>query len=212
MKEKGVLTRGVNLLLSQEQLQQFKHILLGKQAKLIEQTKEAQDLQQSETDAVGELSSYDNHPGDLATELYERGKDLALNQNKEQELEAINASLHAIEEGTYGICKTCSMDIPIERLVAMPTADTCIEHASSALDMDKRPVEEEVYHTHINPERHEEESGYDGEDAWQEVSRYGTSETPSDFFGDRDSYDEVYPNSNEDIGYVEDVERYPSTE
>lgn len=198
-------------MLSQDQLKEFKHILLRDQAKLIEQTKEHYGLQQSETDAVGELSSYDNHPGDLATEIYERGKDLALYQNKEHELEAINASLHAIEEGTYGICKTCSMDIPIERLVAMPTADTCIEHANSALDMDKRPVEEKVYDTHINPERNEKETGYDAEDAWQEVSRYGTSETPSDFFGDRDSYDEMYPNSDENVGYVEDIERYPTT-
>jgi len=199
-------------LLSRDQLQQFKHLLLNEKAKLIKKTTDAGGLSQSETDAVGELSSYDNHPGDLATELYERGKDLALYQNKEQELEDINASLHAIEEGTYGICKVCSQDIPIERLAAIPTADTCMEHARSALDMDKRPVEEEVYHQHINPERDEKESGYDAEDAWQEVSRYGTSETPSDFYGDRDSYDEMYPNSDENIGYVENVERYPKTD
>src|SRR5699024_1306834 len=187
-------------------------ILLREQAKLIEQTTDAGGLRQSETDAVGELSSYDNHPGDLATELYERGKDLALYQNKEQELEAINASLHAIEEGTYGICKVCSLDIPIERLAAIPTADTCMEHAQSALDMDKRPVEEEVYHQHINPERHEKEAVDDAAYPCHAVRRYGTFVTPFDIEGERDSYDEMYPNSDENIGYVENVERYPTPE
>lgn len=198
-------------MLSKEQLAQFKQVLLEDQRKAITHMEGHLGLEQSQTDSVGELSSYDNHPGDLATEVYERGKDLALYKNKEHELEAINEALHAIEEGTYGICRECSMDIPLERLIAMPTADTCVEHADDKLTFDKRPVEEQVYSTHINPERHETETGYDAEDAWQEVSRYGTSETPSDFYGDRDNYNEMYPNHEENVGYVEDVERYPTT-
>lgn len=199
-------------MLQKAQLQQFKYLLLNEQAKKIGQVQDRLGLEQSQTDAVGELSSNDNHPGDLGTELYERGRDLALYKNKEHELEAINEALHAIDEGTYGICRVCSMDIPLERLIAMPTASTCIRHTESNLDMHQRPVEEEVYSAHINPERDEREPGYDGEDAWQEVSRYGTSETPSDLYGDRDNYNEMYPNSDENVGYVEDVERYPAPE
>jgi len=199
-------------LLPKEQLQQFKQILLNEQAKKIAQVQDRFGLEASHTDAVGELSSYDNHPGDLATEIYERGKDIALNERAEQELEAINEALHAIDEGTYGICRECSMDIPLERLLAIPTTATCVEHANTDTFKRERPVEEEVYSAHINPERVEQETGYDGEDAWQEVSRYGSSETPSDLYGDRDNYNEIYPNSDEDIGIVEDVERYPATE
>src|SRR5690625_1207095 len=58
----------------------------------------------------------------------------------------------------------------------------------------------------------EEQVGYDAEDAWQEVSRYGTSETPSDFYGDRDNYDEMYPNSDELVGSTEDVEEFLSAD
>ncbi len=199
-------------MLPKEQLQQFKQILLNEQAKKIAQVQDRFGLEASHTDAVGELSSYDNHPGDLATEIYERGKDIALNERAEQELEAINEALHAIDEGTYGICRECSMDIPLERLLAIPTTATCVEHANTDTFKRDRPVEEEVYSAHINPERVEQETGYDGEDAWQEVSRYGSSETPSDLYGDRDNYNEIYPNSDEDIGIVEDVERYPATE
>ena len=199
-------------MLPKEQLQQFKQILLNEQAKKIAQVQDRFGLEASHTDAVGELSSYDNHPGDLATEIYERGKDIALNERAEQELEAINEALHAIDEGTYGICRECSMDIPLERLLAIPTTATCVEHANTDTFKRDRPVEEEVYSAHINPERVEQETGYDGEDAWQEVSRYGSSETPSDLYGDRNNYNEIYPNSDEDIGIVEDVERYPATE
>lgn len=40
------------------------------------------------------------------------------------------------------------------------------------------------------------------------MSQYGTSETPSDFYGDRDSYNEMYPNEDENVGNVEDLEGF----
>jgi len=199
-------------MLTKEHIIEFKNKLLNRQSQLIHQVQDHFGLELSQTDSVGELSSYDNHPADMATELYERGKDIALNEHAETELEDINEALHAIEEGTYGICKVCSLDIPLERLLAIPTAKTCIEHAEKNTVKRNRPVEEEVYSPNINPDETTPETQviYDAEDAWQEVSRYGTSETPSDFYGDRDNYDEMYPNSDEDVGYVEDVERYSS--
>lgn len=67
-----------------------------------------------------------------------------------------------------------------------------------------------MYSPNINPDEVTDETqvGYDAEDAWQEVGRYGTSETPSDLYGDRDNYNEMYPNSDEDIGIVEKIESY----
>lgn len=199
-------------MMKEEHLAMFKRQLLARQSELINQVQGHFDLTESQTDSVGELSSYDNHPADMGTELYERGKDIALNEHAETELAEINEALHAIDEGTYGICRVCSMDIPLERLQTMPTADTCIHHADNTLYESKRPIEEQVYSPNINPDEvtAETQVGYDAEDAWQEVSRYGTSETPSDFYGDRDSYNEMYPNSDEDVGTVEDVEKYSS--
>ena len=45
----------------------------------------------SEREASGELSSYDNHPGDLGTELFEREKDVALEIHEEDQLNEIEA-------------------------------------------------------------------------------------------------------------------------
>lgn len=198
--------------LSNIQITACKRRLSARQSKLIHQLKNRFDLEMSQTDAIGELSSYDNHPADMGTELFERGKDLALYDHAEQELEDINKALHALAEGTYGICRVCSASIPYDRLVANPTADTCVEHADGQqINIDQRPIEEEVLGSHINPEPATDEATnfYDREDAWQDVARYGTSDTPADLFGDHESYDEMYANSDEQIGVVEAVEKYP---
>lgn len=52
--------------------------------------------------------------------------------------------MQKIEAGTYGICEVSGEEIPFERLEAMPTATTCIQHATNKLNMNTRPVEEEV--------------------------------------------------------------------
>lgn len=192
-------------------IQRCKEQLQTRQLELIQQVQSHYGLMESAKEMTGDLSSYDNHPAEQGTELFERGKDVALNEHAEKELEAINEALHAIEEGTYGICIKCGKDIPSERLLAVPTTATCKEHAEGESFTHERPIEEQVFDSHINPEEEmiadEEEVGYDAEDAYQEVSRYGTSETPSDLYGDQEDYDEMYPNSDEAVGTVEDIER-----
>lgn len=199
-------------MVTKEQVQRCKEILEQRQDELIQQLQDHFGLDvEMAKESVGELSNYDNHPGDMGTELFERQKDIALNEHAEIELEDINKALHAIAEGTYGICSVCGGDIPYDRLLAVPTADKCVEHANSDTFQNNRPMEEQVVSPNINPnERTEEEQvGYDAEDAWQEVSRYGTSETTADFFGDKDQYDEMYPNEDlEEVGAPEEVENF----
>lgn len=199
-------------MITNEQLNQCKSALQERQSELIEHVQDhfGTSLELIK-ESTGELSNYDNHPADHGTEMFEREKDIALNEHAEKELEDINAALHAIADGTYGICSKCGADIPFERLQAMPTADRCVDHAEDNNYIpNDRPIEEGVFSPNINPDEitDEEQTGYDAEDAWQEVSRYGTSETPSDFYGDRDNYDEMYPNSDENVGSVEDEESF----
>ncbi|WP_121638875.1 TraR/DksA C4-type zinc finger protein [Virgibacillus sp. Bac330] len=198
-------------MINEQQLANCKQALQNRQSELISHVQEHTGLTlESVQQSSGELSNYDNHPADTASELFERGKDVALNEHAEKELEDINKALHAIAEGTYGICKECGNDIPYERLEALPTADRCMEHTVQDSFNQTRTMEEEVYSPNINPDKISDETqvGYDAEDAWQEVSRYGTSETSSDFYGDKASYNKMYPNSDEQVGYVEDVEGY----
>lgn len=200
-------------MISNQAIKMCKDTLEKRQTYLINQVQNYNAMRmEMAQESSGELSNYDNHPADTGTELFDREKDEALNGHAEKELEDINAALHAIDEGTYGICAICGEDIPLERLEAMPTADKCIKHANDNRDHGIRPVEEQVLSPNLNPDgpSGKDEVGYDAEDAWQEVSRYGTSETPSDFYGDRDNYNEMYPNSDEHVGYPEAVENIVS--
>lgn len=72
--------------------------------------------------SVGELSSVDNHPGDLGTEKFEREKDYTLNEHAKKQLEEIEAALERIQQETYGYSEKSGKPIPYERLKAMPTA------------------------------------------------------------------------------------------
>ena len=170
-------------MITEKQLARIKQSLENREKELIHQLKDHLGMKYEFSQEVsGELSNYDNHPGDQGTELFARSKDFALNEHAEKELEAINEALHAIEEGSYGICIVCGEDIPYERLLAVPTTDRCIEHAREETFSTERPVEEEVMASTFHPEedQNDENVAYDREDAWQEVSRYGSSDGPSE--------------------------------
>ena len=87
---------------------------------------------ESATDSVGEISSYDQHQADLGTETFEREKDLSILEQVESELADVEHALRRIDEGTYGTCEVCGRTIPEERLEAVPTARLCLEHQAEA--------------------------------------------------------------------------------
>jgi YteA family regulatory protein len=165
-------------------------------------------------DSVGELASYDNHPADEATELYEREKDLALNEHAERELADIHHALAAIDDGTYGICETCGKPIPYERLEALPTTTFCKEHSADQSVSHQRPLEEGVLMPPFGKFDfdHRDVVAYDAEDAWQDVAQYGTSDTPSYLWQDVDHYNEAYAEATENVGYVEDFENFAAVD
>jgi YteA family regulatory protein len=95
-------------------------------------------------ESMGELSSYDNHPADEGSELYEREKDIALSQHSKLQLYNIDKALEAMENGTYGKCEVCGKEISYERLEALPNTTFCKEHSPDQVVSHDRPVEEGV--------------------------------------------------------------------
>lgn len=161
----------------------------------------------SQGDQLQEDSTVDNHPADLGTEMFEREKDLGLLSNNLRRLREIDIALERMASGLYGVCEDCGGPIAEERLEAFPMATTCIEcqrKREAVPDRFQRPVEEKV----LNPpfgrtwRDGSGDPGYDGEDAWQEVAQYGTSETPSDVPG-AVKYSDMY-NSDEEVYTVVD--------
>jgi RNA polymerase-binding transcription factor DksA len=86
---------------------------------------------QSESDQLSELSSLDQHQGDIATETFEREKDFSLLEQLEAEIDDLDAALRKVEEGTYGTCEICGTEISPDRLEARPGSRTCIDHADA---------------------------------------------------------------------------------
>lgn len=201
-------------MLTNEQLKKFKTILEKQKEDMIEKLEENGHMNLASGhphESTGELSSYDNHPADEGTELFERQKDLALNEHRELEIENIEKALEAIDKGTYGRCEVCGKEIPLERLEALPTTTFCIEHSPDQVTSRQRPIEEGVLMPpfgKFDMDEKDESVVYDAEDAWQEVQKWGTSETPSDFGGDMDHYNDAYNEPDENDGYVEDFENF----
>lgn len=134
-------------------------------------------LDDSMMDELGELSAYDNHPADIASELFERGKDVALRDMDKLRLQEIDRALDAMDAGTYGTCQRCGCEIPTDRLEAYPLSTMCVpckrlderEHPDRS-----RPIEEEFLTPGFARTDTDETSsvGFDGEDAWQAVARF----------------------------------------
>ncbi|MDL4841068.1 TraR/DksA C4-type zinc finger protein [Aquibacillus rhizosphaerae] len=167
-------------------------------------------------ESMGELSNYDNHPGDHGTELYEREKDVALNEHAEEELKDINTALAAIEKGTYATCEVCGEEISFERLEAIPTTLRCKQHAADQEVPVNRPVEEDVIHPSINEMEssvdEEESTIFDAEDSWQRVEKFGSSDGPSDFYDTEKDYQDMFFNSDELVGSAEEIEGFLLTD
>ena len=64
---------------------------------------------------------------DTATATLDREIDYTLEENSEHVLEAIEAALKRIDDGTYGTCVNCGKPIAEERLAAIPWATHCID-------------------------------------------------------------------------------------
>ena len=200
-----------------------KHELNYFKEKLISEKEEVKETLEANKNFIGnsnlkedlsELSSYDNHPADSASEVFEQEKSFSLEKHSAKYLADIEESLKKIEDGSYGICDYCGQYIGYERLDAHPTAKLCIDCQESQEltphEWDKdRPVEEEVL---SNPFGRtfldgEDNVAYDGEDAWQDVQQYGSSSGPQDIGANElVDYENAYYDSQENIGFIEDVE------
>jgi RNA polymerase-binding transcription factor DksA len=75
----------------------------------------------------GELAHLHNHPADEGSELHEQEVDETTEIFLEEEERRIAEARRALEDGTYGTCKSCGKAIPPERLRAVPEAVRCID-------------------------------------------------------------------------------------
>ena len=120
-------------MLSKEELAYFEKRLLRLKEETIQMAEGSQPLSFED---YGELTSYDNHFGDTATQLEEREKQRVLHETASNLLEEVNEALERIKTGTYGICVDTGEPISFERLKALPYAKRTVE-AQEELEKEK---------------------------------------------------------------------------
>lgn len=168
---------------------------------LLEQLGESPSLRRGTgmRESVTDLSFADNHPADLGSENYERSKDLSLREHSYSRLRLIDEALARIDTGTYGVCLRCGQTISPARLEAIPEAPFCLScreyEEQSIVDLNRRPVEEELLRPPFARSELFGDPGFDSEDFWQEVARH--NKRPRIF---EDALED------EETGLVEDVD------
>ncbi len=117
--------------LSSADLERFKELLLHKRREILGNVHEIEGeaLRKSRLDASGDLSSMPIHMADLGTDNFEQEFSLELMDSERRLLEEIEAALHRIETGTFGICEGTGKPIPKARLEAQPWARYSVEYA-----------------------------------------------------------------------------------
>ncbi|MDQ0192558.1 TraR/DksA C4-type zinc finger protein [Paenibacillus wynnii] len=204
--------------LTSEQLSELRANLEEMQKDIENRIKENDhyDLDNSMRYSSGELSEIDNHPGDVATDLYHRSMDISLLERDEHELVDIKLALASMDEGTYGICLVSGQPIPYERLVAVPYTCYSKEHNPRQEKPIQRPVEEEFLMRPFGRsslDDRDDYNGFDGEDAWQIVESWGNSDSPAMAEGNNiDSYNEMEIEPGEPNGWVEPWENFVATD
>jgi len=126
---------------SQEELQHFKEIILAKRKETIE---ELDTLKESMMDVttgeyISESSNYSLHM-EQGTDAMEREKTFLFASRGSKFVNQLDDALARIDAKTYGVCKTCGLLVPKERLEAVPTAQTCAEFKNTGLPCERGRV------------------------------------------------------------------------
>jgi DnaK suppressor protein len=77
----------------------------------------------------------DEHDAEGSTVGYERARVGALLVRARGHLDELAAAVDRVTAGSYGRCERCQAEIPSERLVALPSARTCVTCAANGWPM-----------------------------------------------------------------------------
>ena len=94
-------------------------------------TKQFESLRAEAASLVDDFESgdvqFDEESGEGDTINIERERDLLLSASAQQIVDEIDRALERIENKTYGLCLPAGRRISLERLEALPYAETCVD-------------------------------------------------------------------------------------
>lgn len=102
------------------QLDHFKNILLAWKEELLSEAQMTKSYIQDESGAMPDINDRATQEEEFALALRTRDRERKL-------IRKIDKSLAEMENGDYGYCETCGVEIGLRRLEARPTATECID-------------------------------------------------------------------------------------
>jgi len=114
--------------LSPRTLERLQASLLAERARHVQQADElAAEAEQLAAEREGGDTQFDEESGEGDTINIERERDLLLSASAQQIVDEIDRALARIENKTYGLCLPAGRRISLERLEALPYAETCVD-------------------------------------------------------------------------------------
>jgi len=113
--------------LNQKTIKEIETQLLTQKKQILHDLSELSRKDNHEADNLSaKFPEYGDKPDENAQEITDYSTTLATEKVLEKSLEDINKTLERITKGTYGTCKYCGKLIAEKRLLARPTASSCI--------------------------------------------------------------------------------------
>jgi len=106
--------------MSPEQLAHFRQILEAQRAELSKEIDRTVHVMQEESTIFADPADRATQESDMALELRSRDRERKL-------IKKIGEIITKIDEGEYGYCEKCGVEIGLKRLEARPTATLCID-------------------------------------------------------------------------------------
>lgn len=103
-----------------KQLAHFRQILQTLKGELLEDIERTVHTMQDEATVFADPNDRASQESDIALELRNRDRERKL-------IKKIDEALGRIENGEYGYCDSCGVEIGLKRLEARPTATMCID-------------------------------------------------------------------------------------
>jgi len=113
--------------MTQKDLEYFKKLILKKRDEILNELgyiKESSKNQNKETS--GTDSTYSIHMADHGTDEEQREKAYYHASTENKYFLYLEDALTRIEDGSYGMCIGCTLEIPKERLEAVPHTQLCV--------------------------------------------------------------------------------------
>jgi len=111
--------------MNQTQIEKYEQTLRDLERRLLNESERSNEALTEDVRTPGELSGVPAHSADADAEGVDA--EITLHENQREMLQAVQAAILRIEEGTFGKCQNCGKQIIATRLKAIPYTPYCLK-------------------------------------------------------------------------------------